>query len=87
MSRSSQSGRAKETISGCDAVMAGLPPKQAETLGYLLDGLAEKQVALKMGLSYHTVHQYVKLIYKRLNVSSRAQLMARMFNENQSTGS
>ena len=41
----------------------------------LLDGDAEKQVATKLGLSRHTVHQYVKLLYRELQVSSRGELL------------
>jgi len=42
----------------------------------LLIGDGEKQVAIKLGLSRHTVHQYVKELYEALNVSSRSELLA-----------
>lgn len=54
-----------------------LPPRLKPVLRLLLDGDAEKQVAAKLGLSPHTVHQYVKVLYKTLGVSSRAELLAR----------
>lgn len=59
----------------CDA--AALPPRLHQTLGHLLQGDGEKQIALKLGLSQHTVHVYVKSLHKRFNVSSRAELLAR----------
>jgi DNA-binding CsgD family transcriptional regulator len=53
-----------------------LPPRLRETLGCLLEGDSEKQAALRLGLSRHTVHQYVKDLHRRLGVNSRAELMA-----------
>ena len=51
--------------------------RMIETLQLLLSGDSEKEVANKLGLSQHTVHIHVKKIYKRLDVSSRAELMAK----------
>jgi DNA-binding CsgD family transcriptional regulator len=42
----------------------------------LLEGDSEKQVALKLGLSPHSVHQYVKQLYAQLEVNSRGELLA-----------
>ena len=42
----------------------------------LLAGDSEKQVAAKLGLSRHTIHVYVKQLYKHYEVSSRAELLA-----------
>ncbi len=53
-----------------------LPLRLGETLRYLLEGDSEKQVAVRMGLSRHTVHEYVTELYRRLGVSSRPELMA-----------
>jgi DNA-binding CsgD family transcriptional regulator len=53
-----------------------LPPRLRQTLRCLLEGDSEKQAALRMRLSAHTVHQYAKALYRRLGVSSRAELMA-----------
>jgi len=53
-----------------------LPPRVRPVLGLLLAGLSEKQAADALGLSRHTVHQYVKTLYKLLRVNSRARLMA-----------
>jgi DNA-binding CsgD family transcriptional regulator len=54
-----------------------LSPRQSATLECLLGGASEKEVAGRLGLSPHTVHQYVKMLYRRFGVSSRAQLLAR----------
>jgi DNA-binding CsgD family transcriptional regulator len=53
-----------------------LRPRHRETLEWLLTGATEKEIAAGLGLSVHTVHQYVKAIYRRFGVTSRAQLMA-----------
>ena len=55
--------------------LTGLPPRLRQTLECLLDGDSEKQAALCLGLSRHTVHDYVTALYRRLGVSSRAELM------------
>lgn len=54
-----------------------LSPRQEQTLRHLLGGDSEKQVARKLELSQHTVHVYVKAIYRRFGVSSRAELLAK----------
>jgi len=48
-----------------------------QTLEHLLDGDSEKEVAASLGLSVHTVHNYVKSLYAYFNVETRGGLMAR----------
>ena len=43
-----------------------------------MEGDSEKQVAMRMGLSRTTVHQYVTMLYRRFDVQSRAELLARV---------
>lgn len=54
-----------------------LSPRQRQTLELLLAGNAEKQIASRLAISRHTVHVYVKSLYKRFGVCSRAELLAR----------
>lgn len=54
-----------------------LPPRQRQTLERLLQGDSEKQIALRLKLSPHTIHSYVKALHKRLSVSSRGELLSR----------
>lgn len=56
---------------------AGLSRRMKDTLQLLLAGDSEKEVAAKLGLSQHTVHIHVKNLYKRLDVCTRAELMAK----------
>src|SRR5439155_6256754 len=53
-----------------------LSPRLRETLQCLLDGNSEKSIAKRLTLSPHTVHGYVKLIYRHFRVKSRAQLLS-----------
>jgi DNA-binding CsgD family transcriptional regulator len=59
------------------AVMRGLSPRLRTTLGHLARGLSEKQVAAELELSPHTVHDYVKALYRHFGVQSRSELLAR----------
>jgi DNA-binding CsgD family transcriptional regulator len=54
----------------------GLSKRLRETLELLLDGASEKQVARELDLSIKTVHEYVGMIYKHFQVSSRGELLA-----------
>jgi DNA-binding CsgD family transcriptional regulator len=56
---------------------ADLPPRLGQTLAALLDGASEKQIAMKLELSQHTVHNYVKALHQRFEVSSRGELLAK----------
>jgi DNA-binding CsgD family transcriptional regulator len=52
-------------------------PRLRPVMRYLLQGDAEKQIALKMRLSPHTVHRYTQAIYRQVQVSSRGELLAK----------
>jgi DNA-binding CsgD family transcriptional regulator len=56
---------------------SSLSPRQRQVLECLLEGESEKQVARRLGLSQHTVHQYVKSVYRHFRVRSRGELLAR----------
>jgi transposase len=53
-----------------------LPRRLRGVLARLLAGDSEKAAAAKLGLSPHTVHQYIKFIHSRLGVKSRGELLA-----------
>jgi DNA-binding NarL/FixJ family response regulator len=58
-----------------------LAPRVRETLSCLLEGDSEKQVAARLNLSRETVHQYVKALYRHYRVTSRPELLARVFRQ------
>lgn len=53
-----------------------LSPREAEVLELLTQGYLYKEIAKKMGVSYHTIHAHVRKIYEKLQVQSRAQAVA-----------
>lgn len=55
---------------------AELPMRLRQTLGRLLGGDSEKQIARHLGISPHTVHVYIKRIYRHYDVCSRGELLA-----------
>ena len=60
-----------------DAVLSGddarLSPRETEVLGIIGRGLRVNEAAQVLGLTEHTVAGYVKVIYRKLNISSRAE--------------
>jgi DNA-binding CsgD family transcriptional regulator len=58
-----------------DPGFSHLPPRLRQTLSCLLEGDSEKQVAAHLGLSRHTVHEYVTALYRAFGVNSRPELL------------
>jgi DNA-binding NarL/FixJ family response regulator len=58
-----------------------LTPRMRETMNHLLKGDSEKQIATRLRLSRHTVHCYIKQIYRRYNVNSKGELFANWVNQ------
>lgn len=50
-----------------------LSPREREVLGQLARGISIAAIAQEMGISHHTVGDHVKNIYRKLNISSRAE--------------
>jgi DNA-binding NarL/FixJ family response regulator len=53
-----------------------LTSRQVEILGLIADGLSDKEIALRLQLSQHTVHAHVANILNRLELPSRAAAVA-----------
>ena len=62
---------------GQPAPAVPLSPRMRQTLERLLAGDSEKEIAVRLRLSPHTVHVYVKSLYRRFGVCSRGELFAR----------
>jgi len=69
-------------ITVLEAELNRLPPRLQQTMHSLLSGDSEKQAAAKMGVSPHTVHVYVKTLYRKYNVSSRGELLSKWVKQN-----
>lgn len=53
-----------------------LTPRENETLTMIAKGFSVKESAKFMGISHHTVSGYIKEIYRKLHVNSRAEAAA-----------
>jgi DNA-binding NarL/FixJ family response regulator len=54
-----------------------LSPREIEVLELLVKGLAYKEVAFELGISYSTVHRHIEGIYRKLHVHSRSHAVAK----------
>ena len=59
----------------------GLTPREHDTLELLVAGLTMKEVAARMGVSYHTVDTHVRHVYAKLQVRSRGGAVAKALRE------
>jgi DNA-binding NarL/FixJ family response regulator len=53
-----------------------LTTREREILALLADGLANKQIAARLGISTNTVKTHLELLFDKLGVSSRAEAVA-----------
>jgi DNA-binding NarL/FixJ family response regulator len=68
-----QSSRPVATGKGAPLDHERLTPRESEVLTYLSKGFTIKEIASLMGIKWFTVNDHIKSIYKKLNVSSRAE--------------
>ncbi|HRX83622.1 MAG TPA: LuxR C-terminal-related transcriptional regulator [Phycisphaerae bacterium] len=64
---------APPTSNHCDC-----PPHLRRLVAQFRQGRSEKEAAVALRLSQHTVHAYAKELYRRLDVRSRGEAMARL---------
>ncbi|HMP04011.1 MAG TPA: FHA domain-containing protein [Gemmatales bacterium] len=75
-------GSGKDTIRPTPALLAGITPEaelseaQRRVFEMLFTECTEKEIAQRLGLSRHTVHNHVKVIFRIFNVHSRTELLA-----------
>jgi len=64
---------------GADAVVEvlgaapGLTPREMEVLGLLADGLANKEIGARLGISAHTAKFHVESLLRKLDAANRAE--------------
>ena len=54
-----------------------LSEREQEVLDCLSQGLIYKEIAEKLGISYETVHTYIRRIYEKLQVRTRTEAVAK----------
>lgn len=58
-----------------------LSPRERDVLDGLAEGLAYKQIGDRMGVTIHTVRNYIRRIYEKLHVRSRTEAVAKFFRK------
>jgi DNA-binding NarL/FixJ family response regulator len=53
-----------------------LSPREAQILALLAEGLVNKQIAARLGISRHTVKTHLAALFQKLGVSTRAEAVA-----------
>jgi DNA-binding NarL/FixJ family response regulator len=67
----------QKPVQAPDPGMDNLSPREQEVLDCLAQGLIYKEIADKLGVSYETVHTYIRRIYEKLQVRTRTEAVAR----------
>jgi DNA-binding NarL/FixJ family response regulator len=60
---------------------ADLSPREHSVLDGLAEGLAYKQIADQLGVSIHTVRNYIRRIYEKLHVRTRTEAVAKFLRK------
>jgi DNA-binding NarL/FixJ family response regulator len=74
---------ARKVVSSFQRTAALAPPtenlsqREQEVLDLLSQGLMYKEIADKLGISYETVHTYIRRIYEKLQVRTRTEAVAK----------
>lgn len=53
-----------------------LTPRETEVAQLAKEGLADQEIALNLDISPHTAKNHLKQIYRKLDVNTRAKLVA-----------
>ena len=57
-----------------------LTAREQQIVSAIVEGLSYKLVADRLGISFETVKQHIKNIYKKLHINSKAELIRKSFN-------
>ena len=58
-----------------------LSARELQIIQCLLDGEQDETIGQALGISTHTVHAHLRRLYKKLSITSRSQLVLRIFAE------
>src|SRR5579863_10506920 len=62
-------------------VESNLSTREQEVLDCLSQGFLYKEIAEKLGISYETVHTYIRRIYEKLQVRTRTEAVAKFLKK------
>ena len=74
----SEWGGSEEETPQCESDQgeASLTPAQYRILAEVLEGSSEKEIAARLHLSPHTMHNHITAIHERFKIHSRSELLA-----------
>jgi DNA-binding CsgD family transcriptional regulator len=70
-----RSGERLSTVQGGRRTL-GLSPRFLDVLRLMAEGKTTREIALELGLSRHTVKNYIERIYERLGARDRVQAVS-----------
>ena len=62
----------------------GLAPRERDVVRAIARGSSTPDIAAELCLSPHTVRDYIKSVFEKVGVSSRGELIAKLFAEHYS---
>ena len=62
----------------------GLTPRERDVVRGIASGMSTPEIAAELYLSSHTVRDYIKAVFEKVAVSSRGELIAKLFAEHYS---
>jgi len=62
--------------------LQNLSKRESEAMEWLVQGLSNKEISARMGLSPHTVKNYIFRIFDKMGVTSRAELLFLVLSQN-----
>jgi two-component system, NarL family, nitrate/nitrite response regulator NarL len=65
--------RASEVLAIAEGEIRRLSPRESEVLIYLSKGMTIREISTLLGIRWFTVNDHIKSIYRKLDVSSRAE--------------
>ena len=66
-------GTAPDVVVEVQEAEPGITPREAEVLGLLADGLANKEIAARLSFSSHTAKFHVESLLRKLDAANRAE--------------
>ncbi|MBW3614667.1 MAG: helix-turn-helix transcriptional regulator, partial [Actinobacteria bacterium] len=62
----------------------GLSPRERDVVRCIARGLSTPDITAELFLSAHTVRDYIKAVFEKVGVSSRGELVAKLFGDHYS---
>ena len=69
-------GAPQATAAGGTAAPTALTAREAQILALLAEGLVNKEIAARLGISRHTVKTHLAALFHKLGVTTRAEAVA-----------